>query len=194
MKAENLYRILLRAYPSRYRREYEEAMAQCFRDQWRAANTTGKRVRLWLRIFGDLAATIPLQHWAGGRFEGYTRDAKRAIFFARYEAVSFGGPEITLDHLLLGVLRDNKELAAAVEARQTNPRRRPVLQVHAGRIPLGPDCKKALAEASRLARASGTKVTPRHFLSAILAQRMQDTEDTSEAARLLRGFIHNGEF
>lgn len=88
-------------------------MAQCFRDQFREANTTGKRFGLWLRTVGDLALTVPIQHWAGGPFAYYTRDAKRAVFFARYEAVSFGGPEITLDHLLLGVLREGKELAAA---------------------------------------------------------------------------------
>jgi hypothetical protein len=54
MTSERLYRILLRAYPARYRQEYEEDMTQCFRDQLRAANTVGKILGLWARTISDL--------------------------------------------------------------------------------------------------------------------------------------------
>jgi ATP-dependent Clp protease ATP-binding subunit ClpA len=43
-------------------------------------------------------------------FERYTERARRAIFFARYEASQFGLPLIETEHLLLGLLRENKEL------------------------------------------------------------------------------------
>jgi len=43
-------------------------------------------------------------------FERYTEKARRVIFFARYEASQFGSPFIETDHLLLGILRDDKEL------------------------------------------------------------------------------------
>jgi ATP-dependent Clp protease ATP-binding subunit ClpC len=43
-------------------------------------------------------------------FERYTEKARRVIFFARYEASQFGSPYIEAEHLLLGILRENKEL------------------------------------------------------------------------------------
>src|SRR6266566_3523713 len=43
-------------------------------------------------------------------FERYTEKARRVIFFARYEASQFGSPLIETEHLLLGLLRENKEL------------------------------------------------------------------------------------
>jgi len=43
-------------------------------------------------------------------FERYTEKARRVIFFARYEASQFGSPEIHSEHLLLGMLRENKNL------------------------------------------------------------------------------------
>jgi ATP-dependent Clp protease ATP-binding subunit ClpA len=44
-------------------------------------------------------------------FERYTEKARRTIFFARYEASQFGSPFIETEHLLLGVLRENRDLA-----------------------------------------------------------------------------------
>jgi ATP-dependent Clp protease ATP-binding subunit ClpC len=43
-------------------------------------------------------------------FERYTEKARRAIFFSRYEASQFGSPYIETEHLLLGVLREDKAL------------------------------------------------------------------------------------
>jgi ATP-dependent Clp protease ATP-binding subunit ClpA len=44
-------------------------------------------------------------------FERYTEKARRTIFFARYEASQFGSPFIETEHLLLGVLREDRSLA-----------------------------------------------------------------------------------
>ncbi|MDQ6708030.1 MAG: hypothetical protein M3Z85_18900, partial [Acidobacteriota bacterium] len=44
-------------------------------------------------------------------FERYTEKARRVIFFARYEASQFGSPYIETEHLLLGLLREDKTLA-----------------------------------------------------------------------------------
>jgi hypothetical protein len=41
-------------------------------------------------------------------FERYTENARRVIFFARYEASQFGSPVIDTEHLLLGLLREEK--------------------------------------------------------------------------------------
>jgi ATP-dependent Clp protease ATP-binding subunit ClpC len=43
-------------------------------------------------------------------FERYTEKARRVIFFARYEASQFGSPFIETEHLLLGLIREDKAL------------------------------------------------------------------------------------
>src|SRR6266700_2313859 len=43
-------------------------------------------------------------------FERYTEKAQRVIFFARYEGSQFGSPYIETEHLLLGLLREDKAL------------------------------------------------------------------------------------
>jgi ATP-dependent Clp protease ATP-binding subunit ClpC len=43
-------------------------------------------------------------------FERYTEKARRVIFFSRYEASQFGSPYIETEHLLLGLLREDKGL------------------------------------------------------------------------------------
>ena len=41
-------------------------------------------------------------------FERYTEKARRVIFFARYEASQLGSPYIEPEHLLLGMLREDR--------------------------------------------------------------------------------------
>ena len=43
-------------------------------------------------------------------FERYTEKARRVVFFARYEASQFGSQTIDLDHLLLGLAREDRFL------------------------------------------------------------------------------------
>src|SRR5207249_2049769 len=47
-------------------------------------------------------------------FERYTERARRVIFFARYEASQFGSTTIETEHLLLGILREEKCVAAEI--------------------------------------------------------------------------------
>ena len=44
-------------------------------------------------------------------FERYTERARRTIFFARFEATQFGSSYIESEHLLLGILREDRTLA-----------------------------------------------------------------------------------
>jgi ATP-dependent Clp protease ATP-binding subunit ClpA len=44
-------------------------------------------------------------------FERYTENARRVIFFARYEAAQLGSEYIETEHVLLGVFRENPDLA-----------------------------------------------------------------------------------
>src|SRR6266436_3213388 len=43
-------------------------------------------------------------------FERYTERTRRVIFFARYEASRFGSTTIETEHLLLGLIREDKRL------------------------------------------------------------------------------------
>jgi ATP-dependent Clp protease ATP-binding subunit ClpC len=43
-------------------------------------------------------------------FERYTENAKRVIFFGRYEASQHGSREIETEHLLLGLFRGDRRL------------------------------------------------------------------------------------
>jgi ATP-dependent Clp protease ATP-binding subunit ClpC len=53
-------------------------------------------------------------------FERYTEKARRAVFFARYEASQFGSPEIDTEHLLLGLLRETRALRLKLESSGTS--------------------------------------------------------------------------
>ena len=48
--------------------------------------------------------------FAAAMFERYTEGARRVIFFARYEASQYGSSYIETEHLLLGLLRQDKAL------------------------------------------------------------------------------------
>jgi len=45
-------------------------------------------------------------------FERYTERSRRVIFFARYEALQYGSPVISPEHVLLGLLREDKTLSS----------------------------------------------------------------------------------
>jgi len=65
--SDKLYRRLLAIYPAEHRREYGPLMAQLFRDQCRDAYGQEKTVgvvKLWLRVLGDLGATVGSEHVA----------------------------------------------------------------------------------------------------------------------------------
>jgi ATP-dependent Clp protease ATP-binding subunit ClpC len=50
-------------------------------------------------------------------FERYTERARRALFFARYEASQLGSVSIETEHLLLGLIRDHKGITSRLFAR-----------------------------------------------------------------------------
>src|SRR5215210_7794589 len=45
-------------------------------------------------------------------FERYTERSRRVIFFARYEALQYGSQVIAPEHILLGLMREDKSLSA----------------------------------------------------------------------------------
>lgn len=124
-------------------------------------------------------------------FERYTEKARRTIFFGRYEASQFGSAYIESEHLLLGLLRENKALAitflhadGAVESLrkqvegQTSIREKVSTSVD---LPLSNECKRILAYAAEEAEKLSHKfIGTEHLFLGVL--REQDCF----AAKLLR--------
>ena len=114
-------------------------------------------------------------------FERYNEKARRAIFFARYEASQFGSPYIESEHLLLGVLHENKPFAdqflrcdAATESfrkqigEHTGPREKLSTAVD---LPLSSEVKRVLANAAEEAEGEPHRnIGPEHLLVGLLLE------------------------
>ena len=100
-------------------------------------------------------------------FERYTEKARRVIFFARYEASQFGSPYIETEHVLLGLLREDKALTnrflrshASVEAirKQIEARPRGGEKVSTSvDLPLSNESMRVLAHAAEEAEKLSNK-------------------------------------
>src|SRR5215469_6938086 len=101
-------------------------------------------------------------------FERYTEKARRTIFFGRYEASQFGSPYIESEHLLLGLLREDKSLAntflhshGAVESIRKQVEGNTVIREKVSTsvdLPLSNECKRILAYAAEEADKLSHKV------------------------------------
>jgi hypothetical protein len=131
-------------------------------------------------------------------FERYTETARRVIFFARYEASQVGGTTIDTEHLLLGLLREDRDLARrflgpdAVE----NTRREIMESITVREkvsvsidLPLTGEGKRILAYAAEEAeKLASTNIGTEHILLGILR------EESGLAAQILlkHGLTANG--
>jgi len=89
-------------------------------------------------------------------FAGYTEKARRAVFFARQEALQSGASQIEAEDLLIGLLRESRDilphvLESDVDSLRTEikgrvPRLESVPQVVT--MPLSAEAKKVLANAA----------------------------------------------
>jgi len=116
-------------------------------------------------------------------FERYTEKARRVIFFARYEALQYGSQVISPEHILLGLMREDKTLAArffpfrnnlSVETVRREVEERITLR---DRIPqsaelhLSTETKKILALAAEESRKLKNRhIGPEHLLLGILRE------------------------
>jgi hypothetical protein len=124
-------------------------------------------------------------------FELFTENARRVIFFARYEASQYGSPYIETEHMLLGLLREDQALigrflgptdvAAAIRTeieRQITSRERISPSIE---VPLSHKSKQVLTLAAEESDRLGHRhVGTEHLLVGLL--RVED----SLAAKLLR--------
>jgi ATP-dependent Clp protease ATP-binding subunit ClpC len=124
-------------------------------------------------------------------FERHTDRARRAIFFARYEASLLGSPRIEAEHLLLGLVREDKVLMAHfLRSRESLESIRQQIEQHAparGKrattvdLPMSQGCKSVLAYAAEEAdRLSHRLIGTDHLLLGLLR------DEESFAAQILR--------
>ncbi|MGA7342498.1 MAG: Clp protease N-terminal domain-containing protein [Terracidiphilus sp.] len=124
-------------------------------------------------------------------FERYTEKARRVIFFARYEASQFGSPYIETEHLVLGLLREDKALTnrflrshASVESIRKQIEEHTVIREKVPTsvdLPLSNEGKRVLAYAAEEAERLGHKhIGTEHLLLGLLR------EEKSFAAELLK--------
>jgi ATP-dependent Clp protease ATP-binding subunit ClpC len=126
-------------------------------------------------------------------FETFTEKARRVIFFARYEASVFGSREITPEHLLLGLLRENASTADQYFRSPTAPssiRSRLEQELPRGEklstsvdLPLSSAGKRALiAAAEEASLFSNKRIGAEHLLLGLLR------EESSLAAQILQEY------
>jgi ATP-dependent Clp protease ATP-binding subunit ClpA len=115
-------------------------------------------------------------------FERYTEKARRVIFFARYEASQFGSPYIETEHLLLGLLRENKGITRRLSRPQftfESIRRRIEEQKPPQKststsvdMPLSEGCKRALKYAAEEAERRGDEhIGTNHLLLGLISEK-----------------------
>ncbi len=128
-------------------------------------------------------------------FERYTEKARRVIFFARYEALQYGSHYIAPEHILLGLMREDKTVSArffpfrktvTVEAVRREVEERIVLRERipqSAELHLSPESKKILIYANEESRALRNRhIGPEHLLLGLLR------EEKSVAAEILYQF------
>src|SRR5271170_4669206 len=122
--------------------------------------------------------------WRGGgyMFERYTEKARRVISFARYEASQFGSPYIETEHLLLGLLREDKALLTnrflrsdvSVEFIRKQIEGHTAIREKVSTsvdLPLSIECKRVLAYAAEEAeRLSHKHIGTEHLLLGLLRE------------------------
>jgi ATP-dependent Clp protease ATP-binding subunit ClpC len=113
-------------------------------------------------------------------FERYHESARRAIFFARYEASQFGSSYIETEHLLLGLIREDKTLRYTLLAPEDAGSIRSAIESHSKNqkrvstsvdLPLSSECKKILHNAAKQADQLSEYIGPEHLLLGLLSQK-----------------------
>jgi hypothetical protein len=112
-------------------------------------------------------------------FERFTEHARRSIFFARYEASTFGSTHISCEELLLGILREDKTLAMRVGVGALESIRKEITELTPPKpkistsveLPLSHDAKRAMAAAAEEADAMGHKIDASHLMLGIMRNK-----------------------
>jgi uncharacterized protein (TIGR02246 family) len=133
-------------------------------------------------------------------FQRFTEKARRVIFFARYEACSYGSPIIEAEHLVLGMLREAPSLFVAADG---TPKASVIRAIIRSRItqgqpisssvdvPLSAECKQIIMGAAEEADGGASRtVDVAQLVMALL--RLPDSSMTGllrESGITLDGFV-----
>jgi ATP-dependent Clp protease ATP-binding subunit ClpC len=113
-------------------------------------------------------------------FERYTEEARKVIFFARYEASRLGAPILETEHLWLGLLRQSRKAIKRLAPHITEEAIHQRLTPHGldtqrismtVELPLSNEVKRALAGAASEADSRGQKhITDDYLILALLRE------------------------
>jgi ATP-dependent Clp protease ATP-binding subunit ClpC len=185
-------RFLTSLYPRRWRERYEQEFLHFLQDHPLSVSAV-------LNVIGSALCQrfLAFGH-RGGIFSDYTQRARRAVFFARYEASQLGSNSIEPEHLLLGVLRENNDDLISGLFADSSTIQRVIQDARAGltvvekkilstNLPLSSACKRILAhaheEAIRLEEATcleeATRLNDRIGLAHLLIGILREEESNA---------------
>jgi ATP-dependent Clp protease ATP-binding subunit ClpC len=177
-------RLLIALYPRHWRERYEQEFLRFLQDHpfsiCAICNVIASALYQRLHSLGHPPSL----------FSQFTEPARRAVFFAKYEAAQLGSGNIEAEHLLLGALRENgKRLkglladASVTRAISADVRAQVTVQGKTATslsLPLSPECKRILAHSQEEADRLSHRVGVEHLLLGILR------EESSIASEILR--------
>jgi plasmid stability protein len=148
-------------------------------------------LRRALEVRADPGESIRSRFPLGPRNVRFAKEARRAVVAAQEEVRALGQAEVGSEHLLLGLLREGSEIAAALarpplgirvdEVRKRVTELRPPGEPPVGQIPFTAEAKQALEAALRESLALHHRhIGPRHVLLGLAAV------EQGAGARILR--------
>src|SRR5580658_511082 len=205
--SEKIYVLLLRLFPSHFRKEYGEESLQLFRDRARDEKGFTPRIRLWLDLLADLAFSVPRQYFRAEpelvTVSGHRLAARPAFYFLGDESPRPGA-------LLLGALLSLAALAtfstllsrggshgprraSGRHLRQSVPPAHPARQVAGDRNSLATGANETLASASFDQGDSGDSMqaAPDEASTELAAPVGHGNVDAAERKRVLDAAVAN---
>jgi ATP-dependent Clp protease ATP-binding subunit ClpC len=176
-------RLLTSLYPRRWRERYGQEFLQFLQEHpfsiFAVLNV----------IAGALYQRFRESPHRSTMFSIYTERARRAVFFARYEASQFGSRTIEAEHLLLGAIRESGNVAnrlldvAAMQSISENARAQLTVREKISasvNLPLSWECKRILEYTREEAERLNDRVGVEHLLLGIIR------EEKSRSAEILK--------
>ncbi len=183
----------LKAEELRRREQLHHLLDELPPELWNSAEDALRAIQSGAASFARRTsdAGIGIRPSVHGVLARHNEQARRTIFFARYEASQFGAKSIESEHLLLGLMREHSRLTNrlfetgthSAEIRKEIEQRKPAAKRVSTSVdlPLSHECKRALAFAAEEANRMNHKhIGNEHLLVGLLR------EENCLAAELLR--------
>jgi hypothetical protein len=205
--SEKIYALLLRLFPSHFRKDYGEDALQLFRDRARDEKGFTPRLRLWFDLLADLVISVPReyfyaepelvaaagQRWGAGPSFYFLRDERPRPGALALGAVLSLTALATFSTLLSQGGVHKPRNASVRQFRQSAPPAHPAPQVAGDRNSQAAGDDEALSSASFDQSDSGdsTPAAPNEAGTAVAARVGQGNMDAAERQRVLSAAITN---